>query len=479
MVEVLSVIGMCLGGLSFILSTLPAAARVRHTDRERSQHIRELKVRLAGCFSQFNCLDDPENEWANDIDRARLADILLDIEDLKTKMCSEIEIQLISDSEKKTWSRVKAELDKGRYSTPRRWIERLCDNIRYDLWHKDTLDRWMTRLEKSIDAIDKILRNDAHERTDQFLNTAIVQSRELTALESFATKLLDLGTRLYERCTREPGTDEWAIGLRPPEENCGLSSWNCPTPIRIEFRFSVQKKIENDPHYRLRVTYEEDNSSDDTIEEAIDQIARKRDSRDSETVNDVPLPNYTKCWRQDDTIRRTLSIGHLLENLPRIFENDAWYEERAALVFGISEWSLLLWNTPWLKGLCCHGLTLELAPRHLDLARQIYEWDDHKDCQLSEQSLKLRNLGLVWAQLILGQPIRPTTEKDPPRYSIKTETGWEPVQRAGINEKIILATASKPLQEAINFCLHPKSLPPDSDFKTGYLLKCIEKMHKL
>jgi hypothetical protein len=193
-------------------------------------------------------------------------------------------------------------------------------------------------------------------------------------------------------------------------------------------------------------------------------------------VHGLPY-NVTRCCKHDEQREEPSSIGHILDRGFTLLQEDAWLLDRAGLGYAISQWSLLFWDTPWLERFCCHGIFPDLAANSEDHAHHIFESKHHDNCRPGAEDHKIRNLGLAWAQLALGLPIRPASTSGD-HFEIRLGTEWEIVGLDDINLKIITKTGFGPLQEAIDFCLRPESLVINEPFNASFLSKCIEKMHE-
>jgi hypothetical protein len=472
MAEVLGPLGMCLAGISFILSTVPSAAKAANTYRERQSRILAMELSLATCLSTFI---SRKEEWRSlhlNGHEDLLSRVIIDIQKLSQTIDDNI-TKFSNDDERKEWKKAKHKSLNGKFHKARQIEQEFRYSITYTLWGKEFLEGWLTRLEGNIKAIDALHARDQHDRTAEHNNKELTQSTETNKLEGFASKLYTLATNVYNDCTTIPETFAWGVGLQPPHSGCDISRWHIPIPIRVELQFSVVEQFpRRTEHFRLQVVYKEDDDTTCTSKEALDQI------------DDIVKPQCSAYGRQYSSTKvdkkrtstiRTPSIAELFGSRPHLFKDDTWLVERLGLIFGISQWSLLLWNTPWLDGFCCHGLVMESDPSSEGSARYIYEEKEHGSCQPRGVNHKLRNLGLVWAQLILCKPIYPATEGDMKKFDMWSKGKREEVDRYDINERVLIKTGSLPLQEAINFCLEPQ--PRLSEFKSGHLFVYIEKMH--
>jgi len=481
MAEIIGPLGLCFGGLSFILGTVPTAAKFLTTYQEYKQQTRGIEKRLALCQARF-CEWEVHWQKSNLGDRSEsLQSSLSDIQDLHDDINKAISDSTAADTtEALAWQKMKDRLRRGVFRKPRMEADDFCSGLRHALWKRELLEGWMTRLEKAVDTVEKLFDKDIRVRTAGYLsrgeNTS--QVKKLEQLESSAGTLMSLATEIYGEGTGVAQSYAWALGLRTPATGDSILDWEVPTPVNIELRFSIKRKDEESGHYHLHVRYQDDNPETHKCNGMIERLVRARTSGKGKGIRDGTLGS-TKCRGQDAATRRTFPIGSLLETKPHLFKERAWRVDRAELVYGICEWALRLWDTPWFERLCCHSLLVEIGTQSAGCARHIFDNDKHSRCRPDDHKSKLRNLGITLAQLILGISIRPASGDNPSKFERWIDVNsWEPIFRSEINSEIILTTSSKHLQEAIDFCLKPDSLLPEGTFQPGYLFPLMEHIYK-
>jgi hypothetical protein len=432
------------------------------------------------CQSRYNTW---ERHWRSSKlvgQGAQFHSSIADILSLQHEIDDAIKDNAKGPTEASAWQKMKEKLIRGVFRKPRtdNLAPDFCDTIRFALWQRQRLEGWITRLEKTIDVIEELFERDFNLRTaDQFSGKpSIHQVEELAHLETFAGTLMALATELYEECMdTSQWTYAWALGLPPPTTGHTILDWEIATPVSIEIRFSVDRQNEQNGHFRLQVRYQEDDPNTHKTNGTVAQLVQ---AKAMGTVVARTSQINAICHDQDASARRTFPLGSLLKNKPHLFKDKAWLADRGELVYGISEWALLLWNSPWFEKLCCSGLLIEVGAQPSDCARQIFDVNAHDSCRPQDHHSRLRNLGIVWAQLILGLPIRSAGDTNLSKFEQWKNNNWEPVFRSSLNADILAATASKPLQQAVDFCLNPTSPLPDGEFRPGYLYMCLEKIYK-
>ncbi|KAH7081320.1 hypothetical protein BKA63DRAFT_503572 [Paraphoma chrysanthemicola] len=474
----LGALGFCLGGLSFILNTVPAAARFTDDYRQRKRQIEGFDKRLALCQSRYITW---QGHWRSSGLEERELRLNLDVADivsLKTEIDGAIRQNTPNPAETRAWQRMKDLLGRGIFRRPRVEMLDFCNRIRFALWQRQRLEGWLGRLETALDVVERLYEKDFHARTADHFDgkPSLRQAEELAHLETFAGTLMSLATDVYDECMgTTPWTYAWALGISPPTSGHTILDWKITTPVSIELLFSVDRQNEENGHYRLHVCYQEDDPSTHKTNGAIAQLIQ---AKACGSALGSEYSQNARCNDQDTSARRTFPLGRLLKNKPHLFKDRAWLSDRGDLIYGLSEWSLLLWNSPWFEKLCCSGLLIEVGTQHAECARQIYDVNTHDSCRPQDHHSRLRNLGIVWAQLILGVPIRLGSSSNRSKFEQWKNGVWEQVFRSQLNAEILAATSSKPLQQAVNFCLDYTSPLPDGEFRAGYLYMCLEKIYK-
>ncbi|KAH4177158.1 hypothetical protein HBH98_180930 [Parastagonospora nodorum] len=398
-----------------------------------------------------------------------------DVKSLAVAIKKETKKVDMNEGQQRAWNKMKRAISQGVFYRPRSGMNYVGEAIAYNLWNRGLLEDWINRVEKVVDSINKLYERDYHVRTGEHYNEDLNRARELLRLESFASKLHSKACGLYNACTAANGTCRWGLALHPPEAGEDVSRWDFQIPINIEMRFTCVQKQDVNDRFRLRVAYEDGISDEDTIAEALAGIGQITGHVDTGLINTYAISEWHE---QGQFSRETLPLSQLLDSEPLLFESEGWLENLPERIFGISQWSILLWNTPWVEKFCCHGLTVEIDSNPVGRTRHVFESRQHGACQTQQDIPGLKRVGLVCAQLVLGVPIRPSSTDMRFEFEIKVNETWRPISVRGINAEVNKATGSRSLVEAISFCLGPGTESFDENFKFGYLHKLIDKMHK-
>lgn len=477
--DVFGLLGICLGGLSFILSTVPAAAKFATNYKESKDQVREYESRFRLCQAKYIAW---EKHWRVELDENKGIGeaVAEEIKDLTTIIERAIEKHTRRGREREAWHQMKARLKDGVFQLPRvNSHEGFGDKLRHALWRKDILDGWLLRLEDTIAVAEKLLQEDYRLQTAGHRPDTITPKRanELRQINNFFGKLNVLATELHTACikTCPDGTKDWALGLRPPSLGLTVSEWQIPTPVDIDMRFTVKGETSGNAQFHLKACYEPDNAKSHTTQGAIQLMVAQALGPENQASGHPSMPD---CHSQYEHTRTTISIGTMLKERPNVLGSLAWQVSRPELIYGVSEWALLLWDTPWLKDLCCYGLTVEVDECPFRCTTQTLSNKPKNGCSCRDHTSRLRNLGLVLAQLILDKPIRQAKGDNLSVFEVWTDAAWKTMYLSRLNRAILDRTNSTLVQDAIYFCLQPDSELPMGDFKMGYLYMCIDRIFR-
>jgi hypothetical protein len=477
MVEILAPIGMCLASMAFVLGTVPASAKFFHSYKEQREMIEDFESRLSVCQVTYSTWRMPWNASKMVGLQHHLQSCLAKMNQLDKDM--KIIRNHLNPTERRAFDTMRQKMRRGVFSIPKANVLNFCNGVRFALWKKDILEGWMKRLEDTFKVINELFDQDYHTRTDNHHNDKFNRTEKLQMLEEFIDKLTSMAKCLYNECLFTPDTSAWALGLQAPAEGAiSISRWDKVAPLDIELCFLMSQKQDGDKHFRLRVCYQQDDDRTHTTEAVMEALARARAVGEDGKIDRC---KHVKCEYEKLSSRRTLPMGRLLESKPHLFEDAAWLVDRGELIYGLAEWALLLWETPFFDKLCCDGLIMEAdhCSSVTAASRQTFGIFDvtahHRRCDDRQHRSRLKNLGIVWAQLITGVPIRSVTGNADHPYEQLTENGWEPMRLSNINGAIHKATGSAELQAAIDFCLLPEDA--GDEFTAGHLFKYIDRIY--
>ncbi|KAJ4377523.1 hypothetical protein N0V83_000348 [Neocucurbitaria cava] len=483
MAEVLGPVGFCFGCISFVLSTVPTAAKALDDFSQCVEYFQLYETRLVRSKARA---DKWNMYWRDKSDFGEHETVIertkKDIDDLCQAIEDDISSNITDEKERKTWRHLKRGFRCGRFRKPRA-NEKTVSFIRsvgFVLFEKSHIEGWLTRLETAIDCIEKVSETVFAKRTAEHFNgsPSRAQVLETKELECFLQGITLLAQKLHEESSAttngfEPETYGWALGLRPPAIT--VEHWKFIAEVNIEMRFSTRRSVDEENHFHLDVPFHKDDKRTHLDSEQIKSLVRRH-------TTSKGSPNTTntaaKCSTQHPKARRTRPIGDLLKHAPKLFQDEAWRQDRATLVRGLSHWAILLWDTAWMEELCCYGLQIEKGVVGKDCISQMFNVGECPKYDRCHHGSRLRNLGIVLAQLVLGKLIRRTSQNDTGEYQQWVDGEWKVLYRSDIIAEVFVKTTSIPLSDAISFCLKDESALANDPFQPGFLFECIDHIYK-
>ncbi|OAK96027.1 hypothetical protein IQ06DRAFT_231128 [Phaeosphaeriaceae sp. SRC1lsM3a] len=484
MAEVLGPIGLCFGCLSFLLSTVPTAAKALEDFSQCVENFRLYEARLVRCKAKA---DKWNIYWRQESDFGEHESIVEDVRNDMIMLCKaikhEIESNITDEREQKSWRDIGHSIRLGRFRKLRP-AERTTSFVRsvgFVLFRKAVIESWLIRFETAMGCIEELSEHVfAYRTADHFGKSPsrdnITETREL---EEFIRGLTSLAQILHDECTvtaagTKPTTYGWGLGLRPPTTPAiSVENWKFIAEVHIELRFSKMHGSEGVQHLHLDVPFHKDNYQTHLGPGQVRQLICEVISSDPPSTK---VPMY--CSTQHPQAQRTRPIGDLLKDSPDLLRGKAWKQDRANLVQGISHWALLLWDTAWMERLCCYGLQIEKGVTGHDCIVQIFNLGECPTHNICHHGSRLRNLGLIISQLILGSPLRRLSNDEAKEYQQWRENDWRTIYRSDIIAQVFVRTTSAPLCDAVSFCLKNESALATEPFQPGFLYECIDHIYK-
>jgi hypothetical protein len=486
MAEVLGPIGFCFGCLSFILSTVPTAAKALEDFSQCVENFRLYEARLVLCKARA---DKWSIYWRQGSHFGEHESVFEDVRQDMERLCEVIEHEIaknITDvQEQNAWREIGHSLRLGRCRKlrPGEKATTFARSVGFVLFRKTVIESWLIRFETAIGCIEKLSEHVFALRTAEYFGTTprakdIMETREL---EDFVRGLTSLAQTLHDECTdtaagTQPTTYGWALGLRPPiPPAISVENWKFIAEVHIELRFSVTHRSHGVQHLHLDVPFHKDNRETHLDPGQVKELICDVISPES-LSNKAPM--YAHCSIQPPQARRTRPIGDLLKDSPDLLRGVTWKQDRANLIQGISHWALLLWDTAWMERLCCYGLQVEKGVTGQDCIVQIFNLGECPTHNICHHGSRLKNLGLIISQLILGSPLRRVTDMNPVHYQQWRDNDWKNIYQSDIIAQVFVRTTSSPLCAAVSFCLKNESALATEPFQPGFLFECIDHIYK-
>ena len=475
MAEVLGPFGFAFGAIGFIFSTSGTVTEAWENFHSYEEHMSLYQLRVG-------VLEEKIHRWRIFWVNGDFGTYKTTINAAKTRvkrLCEKMERNLRKHCPIDTgmWEMLTSHWKEGKHL---KWkdLEHGSANIfrglAYALWKKKKLDSWINRLKEEVEGIDSLSKSELKRRTADFAsdNPSQAEIRRTRNLEDFVQTLNNFAQQLHHHCTNTPCTQGWALGLRPPHSSkddleefkrCAkdVKSWSHIGKVDIELVYYLKEQTVKEG--RLRVCHHR-------------KVVQPQVPWHDVIKGEIAMNDQTiTCNILDEPRVRTRPLGVLIQE--GFFENIAvrktWQQDCARLLRGISNWTLLLWNTNWTQQLCCYGLQIEQEVSAQDYFRQLFTAGLHKD-GCTHHPWRLRNLGLVLAQLTLATSFRCKAELELEEW---VDAAWSPIYVEDILDRLLMRPNTDKIRDVIEFCLTDESSLAKGEFEPGFLFKCIESIH--
>jgi hypothetical protein len=477
MAEFIGPFGFAFGAIGFIFSTVGTVTEAWENYHKYEEHMGLYQLRLGNFERKIN----KWNIFWKNTDFGPHRAIINATKSRMEKLCKDMERKLRKHhlTDEGLWNRLASHWKEGKRLKMKdlgHGSASIFHGFAYALWKKKKLESWMNRLKDEVEGIDNLSKDMIKRKTADFAsdNPSQAEIDRTNNLEHFVRTLTDFAQQLHEQCTNTPTTSGWALGLRPPHsskdlpkeiERCAkdVKAWNHIAQVDIELVYSLSGQTVKEG--RLRVGHHR------RVEQP--QVPWHDVIRGEVTINDQRI----ECSILDEPRVRTRPLGVLIQEgfFGDIRVRKAWQQDCARLLRGVSNWTLLLWNTNWTQKLCCYGLQIEREVTTQDCFRQLFTAGMHED-QCPHHPWRLRNLGLVLAQLALATPFRCRDQEDL-ELEEWVNAAWSCIYVEDILERLLNRPNTDKIRNAIEFCLTDESPLAKGSFEPGFLFKCIDSIH--
>ncbi|KAI3322868.1 hypothetical protein HD806DRAFT_118827 [Xylariaceae sp. AK1471] len=478
--EVVGPIGFAFGALGFLLNTISKIDEKSREFRECERRLRAYKRELVVCHSkmktwtlvwQDGSIHGEESYrymWSECYDE--IIHGLKDIVDLSAQIKKSIGevsnlVQQPDQDGLSVWRGVVSRLAKKGPETVK--------GIAMALYKNQTLADQVGRLKSTVDNITELSKRELQNRLGDYLtgDPTAADVDKAVRLQKFVQSLTRLASKLYEERAAAQATNQWALELRSPDEYGNVKDWDHTSRVFIDFTFVILRPPASESERRLRVNhyrYQAENSDDPVNWQQI--ILGQANAPD--IANNVPR-SPTRKSRPFRELFRDGFFDHKLMYR-------AWEQDQARLALALSNWALLLWDTNWTANLCCRGLRFVRPVSEGGFSTHTFTVEEHEHCIHHEW--KLKNFGLVLAEIILATPIRPVIAdvEHGPHYEkwAKAENHWIWISRENILKEVCDKSKSASLRDAIKFCLDERSPLATGPFSSNFLQQYIDSVFK-
>lgn len=478
--EVVAPIGFAFGALGFFLTTISKIEEKSREFRECKKRLRAYKRELADCYGKMKSWamiwqdGSGYNEesyrymWSESYD-----EIVHGMEDI-AELSSQIEKSIHKASnvvQKPEQDRLRL-LDKLISELSRKGRQTVKD-IAMALYQNQALADRIGRLKSTIDNVTNLSKREFQNRHGVYLTgeaTAADIDRAVR-LHEFVQSLTTLASKLYEERSAAQTTDQWALELRFPDENGNVKDWDQTSRVFIDFTFVIVRPPASESERKLRVKQQRYR-----LENSGDQIDWQQIILGQVNAPEIAANVLRTPTRKSHPFRKLFKEGFFDHTLMY----RAWEQDQARLTLALSNWALLLWDTNWTANLCCHGLRFVPPVSGSDFSTHTFSVEEHEHC--THHSLKLKNFGLVLAEIILATPIRPVaTDMEYARQYekwAKAEEKWIRISREEILKEVNKKSKSASLCDAIKFCLDERSPLATGPFSPNFLQQYIDSVFK-
>jgi hypothetical protein len=301
--------------------------------------------------------------------------------------------------------------------------------------------------------------------------------RALSSFNSFSSSLHQAYCSLGHR-------SPWSLELRVPDGTGNASLFDATAKIDLDLALSLNGN--GGPWRRVRLRYQPSQQGASIAASLPRQIVHP-----DFVMKGMPRPPYTV---HESPKRRSVVFRSLLRGgtFDKPATRKAWEEDRACLILGLVNWTILMWDSPWTAMPCCCGIRFfetGAGTRHYTLAAE-----EHTDCRnqsLSEHKLLL--LGLAIAELLVGSALRVASQhalgkKDSAnehriflleRWDSREERpAWKPCSRDEITCEIKDGSMSDGLVDVVEYCLDRPMLLKAGKSNPDVLPRLIEEIFK-
>lgn len=347
----------------------------------------------------------------------------------------------------------------GKGWTGQQWMK-----VRFGLFSESTLRTRIEYLEKAITNLKRSSESRGRELNDDGTPDGTQASVQLVDLETFGQALWDLRNGSNWRYS------EWALELRPVglANQTNVLKWKTFTQVHIWISFHVPGNTTiTSPSTYHRVSLDYTLGAKGFEPRPLENLLAhntlpRAQPRTWNHHGNPRLSSHSMPTHKSRTFRDLFVPENFFAQSP-VYQS--WTGDLAHLLASLTNWSGLLWNTDWTTNLCTSGIRYVKETTDADSEQVLHPClhtlslqGDHRpngeDCKHGQREQKLRNLGLVLAELICANPFRLGTNSP---YEIRqvSSASWIPVSTNGILDEVWRKTRSKGLKDAVLFCLEP------------------------
>lgn len=322
----------------------------------------------------------------------------------------------LSSEDISAWRKVIQQIGSGDTNVPIKVAKPgLARRIAFNLAESNLIQEQISRLEELIGELDFFTREYFRKRRGMKSEVDEPVKREETQkvekLKTAVDGLSAFASALHESYKRLQHQSPWSLELRDPDQKGSAALFDSVSKLDIDVTLCLTADGKGGPWRRVRIGY----FPIPTHEGATLAASLPRSMLQPVTITAPKLSPL--CSVQPPLQRRSIVFRPLLRNgifdLPATLK--AWEQDRARLLLGLTNWTILMWHSPWTAVPCCCGIRFLQMPdgtRQYTLAAE-----EHNDCRnASLAEYKLLLLGMAIAELLTGWSLRLPPQHQPGRH---------------------------------------------------------------
>lgn len=278
----------------------------------------------------------------------------------------------------------------------------LLHKVAFALYQNSLLEDLLSRMDQTTEDLDVFTRTQFRLMQASDVREP-VNNRELQRfdkMKKYWDQLNAYATAVHLGLAKLQPEQPWCLELRIPDPKGNVLTVDHYDDVDMDFALCLDGDDDDGGVWeRVRINFQP-TSSDMTIAENLASQVISRHLR-------AQADKRAKFSRLPAPKKRSLPLRTLLQD--GIFQRQgmpkAWEKDRARLLLGLCNWTIMLWNSPWTQTICCCGIRFH---NQVEPPRQyLFSDGDHMKCRNHLlATLKLALLGIAITELTIGKQLR-------------------------------------------------------------------------
>lgn len=367
--------------------------------------------------------------------------------------------------------------------------KKIIGALTFALASEESLTAQVTSLEQKF----ATLRSLSNGRLESIIGSSAknaVEQPKLVDTALYAVNLRSFGERVSQ-LRKAVSTSDWALELCGTEYGSDeFDTWETlvdMTVLRVRFGYLMcedqrrvtlvysPKRPETPENWPCRVVPIRAPLAASPL-----ALARQESISDEPAVSDNPSAEHKQDFppgRKSRSFRDLFKVNFFGSRETRA----QWQGDQARLLASLSRWAVLLWESDWITNACCSGIRyvctdgdIEAESFHAITVKQlqaaINEEGHHRD-------LRLKNLGLVLAEIVCYAPFRQSRVGNDLTYQKFIDGIWQDISTTDLLKEVKKSSlASESLRKAVEFCLNTLEPGPRSGDLMDFYREIINKV---